>query len=74
MHRGLLLFEASFCIFGGLASGVTLVADGRQTANTVESAAWGRTWALTLDIVKGQKPVKFVGEPPAPAKVQGYAR
>ena len=74
MHRGLLLFETSFCIFGGLASGVTFVVDGRQTAKTVESAACRRTWAITLDIVKGQKPVKFVGEPPAPAKVQRCAR
>ena len=28
-------FKASFCILGGLASGVTLVADGPQTANRV---------------------------------------
>jgi hypothetical protein len=67
-------FKASFCILGGLASGVTLVADGPQSANKVASAACRGTWAITPDIVKGQTPVKFVGHPPAPAKAQRRSR
>jgi len=67
-------FKASFCILGGLASGVTLVADGPQTANTVASAACRGTWDITPDIVKGDTAVKFVGEPPASAKAQRRAR
>jgi hypothetical protein len=58
-------FKASFCILGGLASGVTLVADGPRSANKVASAACRGTWAITPDIVKGEKPVNFVGSPPA---------
>jgi hypothetical protein len=67
-------FKASFCILGGLASGFTLVADGPQSANKVASAACRGTWAITPDIVKGQTPVNFVGEPPAPAKAQRRTR
>jgi hypothetical protein len=67
-------FKASLWILGGIASGVTLVADGPQTANKVASAACRGTWAITPDNVKGHTPVKFVGEPPAPAKAQRRAR
>jgi hypothetical protein len=67
-------FKASFCILGGLASGVTLVADGPQSANKVASAACRGTWAITPDIVKGQTPVTFVGNPPAPTKAQRGSR
>jgi hypothetical protein len=67
-------FKASFCILGGLASGVTLVADGPQSANKVASAACRGTWAITPDIVKGQTPVNFIGNPPAPAKAQRRSR
>src|SRR5262245_50430440 len=55
-------FKASFCILGGIASGVTLLADGPQSANKVASAACRGTWAITPDIVKGQTPVDFVGQ------------
>jgi hypothetical protein len=67
-------FKASFCILGGLASGVTLVADGPQRANKVASAACRGTWAITHDIVKGQTPVNFVGNSPAPTKAQRRSR
>jgi hypothetical protein len=67
-------FKASFCILGGIASGFTLVADGPQSANKVASAACRGTWAITPDIVKGQTPVNFVGDPPAPAKAQRRTR
>lgn len=61
-------FKASFCILGGIGSGVTLIAAGPQTANKVASAACRGTWAITPDIVKGKEPVKFVGDPPTPAR------
>jgi hypothetical protein len=67
-------FKASFCILGGLASGVTLVADGPQSANKVASAACRGTWAITPDIVKGQTAVQFVGSPPPPTKTQRRSR
>ncbi|HSF29366.1 MAG TPA: hypothetical protein VLK82_02685 [Candidatus Tectomicrobia bacterium] len=67
-------FKASFCILGGIASGVTLVADGPESANKVASAACRGTWAITPDIVKGQTPVNFVGNPPAPTKAQRRSR
>jgi hypothetical protein len=67
-------FKASFCILGGVASGVTLVADGPQSANQVASAACRGTWAIRPDIVKGQTPVKVVGDPPAPAEAQRRTR
>ncbi len=60
-------FKASFCILGGLGSGFTLIAAGPQAANKVASATCRGTWAITPDIVKGKQPVKFVGDPPAPA-------
>jgi hypothetical protein len=61
-------FKASFCILGGLGSGVTLIAAGPQAANKVASASCRGTWAITPDMVKGERPVKFVGDPPAPAR------
>jgi hypothetical protein len=67
-------FKASFCILGSIATGFTLVADGPQSANTVASAACRGTWAITPNIVKGQTPVKFVGDPPSPAKAQRRTR
>ena len=61
-------FKASFCILGGIGSGFTLIAAGPQLANKVASATCRGTWAITPDIVKGKKPVQFVGDPPAPAR------
>ena len=60
-------FKAGFCILGGLGSGFTLITAGPQAANKVASASCRGTWAITPDIVKGKHPVKFVGDPPAPA-------
>jgi hypothetical protein len=67
-------FKASFCILGGIASGVTLVADGPQSADKVARAACRGTWAITPDIVKGQTPINFVGDPASPAKARRRSR
>lgn len=57
-------FKAAFCILGGITSGFTLIAAGPQTATRVADTTCRGTWAITPDIVKGNEPVKFIGDSP----------
>jgi hypothetical protein len=53
--------KTSFCVVGGITSGLTLPFGGTQTAGKVATAACGGTWAITPDILKGRDPLRFVG-------------
>lgn len=61
-------FKAAFCILGGLGSGVTLVAAGKEKATKVASASCRGTWVITPEVVKGKEQIRFVGEVPATDK------
>lgn len=63
-------FKTVFCVGGGIASGFTLIFAGRDNANKVASAACRGTWAITPDIIKGNEPVKFVGDSSLPKETQ----
>ncbi len=56
-------FKAVFCIVGGLASGVTLMAAGSEQAGRVADTACRGTWTITPDMVAGEESVWFVGNP-----------
>ncbi|MBI2882548.1 MAG: hypothetical protein HYY11_01345 [Candidatus Methylomirabilis oxyfera] len=56
-------FKATFCILGGLASGVTLMVAGSEQAGRVANTACRGTWTITPAIVAGEEPVWFVGNP-----------
>ncbi|MBZ0168901.1 hypothetical protein MELA_02241 [Candidatus Methylomirabilis lanthanidiphila] len=58
-------FKATFCILGGLASGVTLVAAGSEQAGRVVDTACRGSWTITPANVAGEEPVYFVGNPHA---------
>jgi|RhiMetdeSRZDD1v2_1073273.scaffolds.fasta_scaffold102949_4 hypothetical protein len=53
--------KTSFCVVGGVTSGLTLPFGGTQTAGKVASAACGGTWAITPEVLKRTQPVRFVG-------------
>ena len=54
--------KTSFCLVGAVTSGLTLPFGGTQTAGRVATAACGGTWVITPSALKGQEPVKFVGD------------
>ncbi len=54
-------FKATFCILGGLSSGVALIFD-RETAGKMASASCLGTWVITPDAVRGKETVRFVGK------------
>jgi hypothetical protein len=56
-------FKATFCILGGLASGVTLMVAGSEQAGRVVDTSCRGTWTITPAIVAGEEPVWFVGNP-----------
>jgi hypothetical protein len=53
--------KTSFCVVGGVTSGLTLPFGGTRTAGSVASAACGGTWAITPGVLKGTEPVRFIG-------------
>jgi hypothetical protein len=55
-------FKTSFCVVGAVTSGLTLPFGGTQTAGKVANAACGGTWVITPSTLKGQEPVRFVGQ------------
>jgi len=55
-------FKATFCILGGITSVFTLPFGGTQMAGNVANTACGGTWAITPNALKGQEPVRFIGE------------
>lgn len=58
-------FKATFCILGGLASGVTLMVAGSEQAGKVADTTCRGTWTITPAAVAGEEPVYFVGNPSA---------
>jgi len=54
--------KSVFCLLGGVGSLVTLPFS-TETAGNVASASCGGTWVITPAVVRGDEPVKFVGEP-----------
>jgi hypothetical protein len=58
-------FKATFCILGGLASGVTLIAAGSEQAGKVVDTSCRGSWTITPAMVAGEEPVYFVGDPSA---------
>ncbi|HWQ70307.1 MAG TPA: hypothetical protein VN494_10245 [Patescibacteria group bacterium] len=56
-------FKATFCILGGLASGVTLIAAGSEQAGKVVDTSCRGSWTITPAMVAGEEPVWFVGNP-----------
>lgn len=54
--------KGAFCILGGLGSLVTLPFSA-EGAGKVAGASCGGTWVITPAVVRGEEPVKFVGEP-----------
>jgi len=58
-------FKATFCILGGVTSGLTLPFGGPQTAGKVATSACGGTWAITPNTLKGREQVHFVGSEPS---------
>jgi hypothetical protein len=59
-------FKATFCILGGIGSGLALLFSGRNTADRMVGTTCRGTWAITPDIVRGEESVHFVGDVPAP--------
>ena len=57
-------FKASFCIVGGIGSGLAFIFGSPESANKLASASCRGTWAISPDVVKGKEPVRFVGDPP----------
>jgi hypothetical protein len=55
-------FKTAFCVVGAVTSGLTLPFGGTQTAGKVATAACGGTWVITPSTLKGQEPVRFVGQ------------
>lgn len=56
-------FKATFCILGGLASGVTLAVSGSEQAGRVVDTSCRGSWTITPAMVAGEEPVYFVGNP-----------
>jgi hypothetical protein len=54
--------KTSFCVLGGVTSGLTLPFGGIETAGKVATAACGGTWIITPDTLKGKERVRFVGD------------
>ena len=54
--------KTSFCVLGGVTSGLTLPFGGLETAGKVATAACGGTWIITPDTLKGKEPVRFIGD------------
>jgi len=55
-------FKTSFCVLGGVTSGLTLPFGGLETAGKVATAACGGTWIITPDTLRGKERVRFVGD------------
>jgi hypothetical protein len=54
--------KLSFCVVGAVTSVLTLPFGGTQTAGKVANAACGGTWVITPGALKGQEPIRVVGQ------------
>jgi hypothetical protein len=53
--------KAGFCLLGGVAGGVTMIAS-RPTGTKIVGTSCRGTWVITPDVLKGKERVKFLGE------------
>ena len=53
--------KASFCILGGIGSGLTAIFSP-PTAGKVAMASCGGAWTLTPGMVRGRESLQFVGD------------
>jgi hypothetical protein len=60
-------FKTTFCVVGGVTSGLSLPFGGTKTAGKIATSACGGTWAITPQALKGREPVRFVGSDANPA-------
>jgi hypothetical protein len=58
-------FKTTFCVVGAVTSGLALPFSGPQGSGRMITAACAGTWAITPAVLKGEEPVRFVGEPQA---------
>jgi hypothetical protein len=56
-------FKTTFCVLGAVTSGLALPFSGPQGSARMATAACAGTWAITPAVLKGQEPVRFVGDP-----------
>jgi hypothetical protein len=56
-------FKTTFCVLGGLASGVTLMVSGSEQAGRIADTACRGSWTITPAMVAGEESVYFVGNP-----------
>jgi hypothetical protein len=54
--------KTGFCVLGALASGLALPFGGTETAGRIATGACAGTWVITPSALKGQEPVRFVGQ------------
>jgi len=64
--------KATFCILGGIGAAFTAIASP-PTAGKVARVSCGGTWVVTPDVVSGDEPMHFVGEPQAARHVDTSA-
>ena len=53
--------KATFCILGGIGSGLTAIFSP-PTAGKVAMAACGGSWIVTPNVIRGRESLKFVGD------------
>lgn len=54
--------KASFCILGAISSGFAYPIAGARTAGNIASTTCAGPWTITPGALKGEEPVKFVGD------------
>jgi len=53
--------KATFCILGGIGSGLTAIVSP-PTAGKVAMATCGGSWTVTPTMIQGQEKPKFIGD------------
>jgi|SRR2546425_12331513 hypothetical protein len=53
--------KATFCIFGGIGSGLTAIVSP-STAGKVAMATCGGSWTVTPNMMRGRESPKFIGD------------
>jgi hypothetical protein len=54
-------FKATFCILGGISSGLTAIVSP-PTAGKVAMATCSGSWTVSPDMIRGRESPKFIGE------------
>ncbi len=53
--------KATFCILGGIGSGLTAIASP-PTAGKIAMATCGGSWIVTPNVIRGRESLKFLGD------------